>query len=737
MKRPFAVIGFTVFLTIAFLFDKETGVTAAAFAAFTVALVVALFSKRSREAKVLPLSMASGAVACAVLLATNYFYLLPLTSYSGGVYHMKARITSEVEIEYGNYYYKAEALTIGGNKTDADIRLVFDIQPDVEPYDFIEGDFTFYQPGISKEIYLNANRASGLVLGAYPVNDGVIITDVPESEKPLGMKLINLRNEIKNAVFRAYPDERGALAVAMLLGDKSAVPSDIYENLRLSGLSHIICVSGLHLTLWASMILAFLRKIGLREKLACAIAATGVIGFMFLTGFSYSVMRSGIMMLVYLLSCFVSRKSDSLNSLGFSLLIISLISPYAMAAVGLQLSALATLGIVLYNEHISPVIREAFDKRKQKKFFKLVYKFADALGVTLSAILLIQPVLLKMTGGFSFASIISNIFITPFAGGAMTMSAFGAAANAISPSLNYISVIGRIFLEFIIKAAGLVAKNRFLAVSVDGGESSLLIGLMLFYFAFAVFLACKFKPKPLIASALACVIFFSGIIIPAYLDRNETRIRIVDTGNGVSVLFVSGKETVLVGCGGTDFSAASEIADAINDSCGRLDCLILPSADGFSAEHSAEITEHFRPARIYCNDLPENTKLLSGRSEICSFSQEHKTENFTVKFYQLNGKCHVYVKTKNISSLVCAFPGETLSSLPEEFRNADMVVSRNDYPPDITDYGVDFTVICAENRRGLIIQNELISKGTACTSTGGCGDLSITAENGNLSIRRE
>ena len=48
MKRPFAVIGFTVFLTIAFLFDKETGVTAAVLAAFTVALVVALFSKKLR-----------------------------------------------------------------------------------------------------------------------------------------------------------------------------------------------------------------------------------------------------------------------------------------------------------------------------------------------------------------------------------------------------------------------------------------------------------------------------------------------------------------------------------------------------------------------------------------------------------------------------------------------------------------------------------------------------------------
>ena len=57
MKRPFAVIGFTVFLTIAFLFDKETGVTAAVFAGFAVALVVALLSKKFRKAKTVPVCM--------------------------------------------------------------------------------------------------------------------------------------------------------------------------------------------------------------------------------------------------------------------------------------------------------------------------------------------------------------------------------------------------------------------------------------------------------------------------------------------------------------------------------------------------------------------------------------------------------------------------------------------------------------------------------------------------------
>ena len=362
MKRPFAVIGFTVFLTIAFLFDKETGVTVAAFAAFTVALVVALFSKKLRRAKIVPICTASGAVACVFLIAFNTLVLAPMTSFAGGTYRMKAQITDEAVLEYGKYYYGAKALTIDGKEAGADVRLVFSVMPDIKPHDFVEGEFAFYLPGVSDEIYLNANRSNGLILGAYPVSGEIIIHETPDSERPFGYRIIEFRNKIKKAIYKVFPDEKGALAVAMILGDKSAVPSDIYNDLRISGVVHLICVSGLHLSLWATLILAFLRRIGLREKVACVAAAAGVLGFMTLTGFTYSVLRAGIMMLAYLTANFISRKPDSINSLGFSLLVISVISPYAMASVALQLSVLSTFGIVAYREFVYPEIELYFEK---------------------------------------------------------------------------------------------------------------------------------------------------------------------------------------------------------------------------------------------------------------------------------------------------------------------------------------------------------------------------------------
>ena len=733
MKRPFAVIGFTVFLTIAFLFDKETGVTAAVLAAFTVALVVALFSKKLRRAKVVPLCMASGAVGCVFLIATNLLLSAPLTSYADKTCRMKACVTSDAVQEYGKYYYNAKAITIGEEKVNCNLRLVFSEMPDVEPYDYIEGEFSFYQPGMTDEVFLEANRANGLILGAYPVGD-YSVTSVAEDAKPLDYKIILLRNMIKRAVYRLFPDESGALAVAMLLGDKSGIPVDIYKDLRLSGILHLVCVSGLHLSLWAAFILAFLRRIGLREKLACVIAAVGVIGFMAITGFTNSVLRAGIMMLAYLVATLVSRKADSINSLGFSLLVIAVVSPYSMASLSLQLSAFSTLGIVVYSEFVRPEVELLLDKIKNKHMHSVASVFANALFITLSATLFIQPVMLELSGGFSFAGIISNLIITPFAGGAMSMGALGALAGLILPrGINLFYYLGKIFLQYIISVSGFVADIGLLRINLDNQASSLIIGMVFVFAAFAVFLACFYKPKPLVASVLICAIFFTGVLGNAFFRRNETQIRIVDTGNGVCVLFMHKGENILVGCGGTDFMGNSNLSDALKN-VGQIDCFIIPSEHETASAYAIGFLKENRPESIYFDVLPENARFLIGGCDVHSLDETYESENFTVKICKVNDNPYILVKTENLSSLVYNFPLNSVGKLPEEFGKVDLAVCRASYPTGIS---ADFVAVCAEKERGDFVQKELVSKGIPSASTGGYGDLIIRAENGDLSIRRE
>ena len=180
MARPFAVIGFTVFLTISLLFDCDTGVTVAAFAAFTAALVVTLFIDKLRKQGALPCIFASAAVACALLFCAEQFVYSPALAYSGKTCEASAVLTDMPEIKYGNYYYEAKASEIDGKPADLKLRLVFSEPPEAEPYDILQGRFTFYTIGSSDSDFLAANKADGVFLGAYPENYDYSVISVPE-----------------------------------------------------------------------------------------------------------------------------------------------------------------------------------------------------------------------------------------------------------------------------------------------------------------------------------------------------------------------------------------------------------------------------------------------------------------------------------------------------------------------------------------------------------------------------
>lgn len=736
MKRPFAVIGFTVFLTVAILFNQKTGVTAAVLAVFAVALVVGLSVGKLRNGKVIPLSMASGIVACAVVLSTNLLYVRPLVSFVNGIYPLKAQITSEVEPKYGKFYCTAKTVSVNGAELSSDIRLVFSSAPEVLPYDFVEGDFAFYRPGSTDPDYLTSTLTKGMILGAYPSGE-FTVTETPESEKPFGMKLIDMRKSIKRAIFRIFPDDSGSLAVAMILGDKREMPEKMYSDMRLAGIVHIVCVSGLHLSLWASLIIGFLTKLKTPRKIRNIIAALGVLFFMMLTGFSFSVMRAGIMTLVFLFADFVMRKSDSINSLGFSVLVITAISPFACASVSLQLSVLSTLGILIYNEYIKPVTVAFFENKTPKKLWSVLFGLLNTLLLTLSATLMMEPVLLYMADGFSFATIVSNLIITPAAGPAMVVVALASATCLIVPArMNIFFYAAKFLLRYIIRLSSAIAEIDFLCIDIGRPESDALMGFLFVFVGICVALSLAFKPKPVLSYALVCLVFISSVLLSSFLHRNETEVRVFDTGNGLSVLLEHEGESVLVGCGGTVFNGSEKICSVLRNT-GCPDSIVIPSADETNSSYFVDILREFSPENVFADELPENAELLLGESKLIPLGNSFGCEAFTVRTHKLNGKSFIQIKNENITMLICAFPNEMISSLPPELRCADVIVSRGDYPCDIKETGVDSVIICAENQRGFTIQNELISKNVFSVATGGTGDVILTAGNGGISIRRE
>ena len=89
-----------------------------------------------------------------------------------------------------------------------------------------------------------------------------------------------------------------------------------------------------------------------------------------------------------------------------------------------------------------------------------------------------------------------------------------------------------------------------------------------------------------------------------------------------------------------------------------------------------------------------------------------------------------------MNALICFDPSFDYSLLPSEMKEADVIISRNDYPDNIENPNCRLVVLNAENSRGIILQNELGNSGIRCVATAGCGNILIRGENGCVSANR-
>ena len=632
MPRPFAVIGFTVFFTIALLYNSDTGAIAGVLLTFAAALVISLFITEARNQRVLPCAFASGILACILLIAEINFHYLPVVEYDGKTCSMTVQLTDYPEHRYGNYYFDAKALEIDGEESDIKLRLVFSSLPDAEPYDTLEGDFTFYVLGSSSKDYLASNKARGVFIGAYPMNGEYTVNHIPETEKPFAKTIVNIREAIKKSVSKAVVGDSGAIATALLIGDKSNLSPEILNYFRMSGITHIICVSGFHLSLWAMVILEILKFFRINERIASIIAALGVVAFMLVAGMTYSVIRSGVMMLIYLLANVLCKSRDSLNSLGFSFVVLTLYNPFSMGSVGLQLSALSTLGLILYSQHIKPKIMSRLDKIRNGFISEAAENLINAAMIPAAATAFTLPVSMGLYNEFNFAVVLSNIIAVPVASVCMVSGALaGAWTKLFESSINIFTHIAQVFGDLLISIARVFSRFDLLTFRADEDSHRILISGIFMVVAFVVLMAYSGKNLYKIACMLCSVIFTTGLIFSSVSRDSETRLNVIDVGNGTAVIVSKNGENLLFGCGGTEFLGDERISEEIMHCGYRINSLFIPDSDEDVSAYLNDILLEYRPEKIYCGDLPSGSDLLLKRTEIYDFGMHAQTENFSVK----------------------------------------------------------------------------------------------------------
>jgi competence protein ComEC len=351
---------------------------------------------------------------------------------------------------------------------------------------------------------------------------------------------ILLRERMIGNLADSLPAEIAAVQSGMVLGDRSRMDTEDAEALNRAGTVHLMSVSGLHLSIVVGCLGALLTRLGAPKRLRAAVSAAGAVFFAFLTGFSPSLTRALIMTLIVLLGDILSRRGDSLNSLGFSLIVISAARPFWLLSGGLWLSASSTAGIAVLSKPLRGKVRELYSGAGPA--VKLLARIFWGAGATsLSAYAFSLPVLLLTGGWASLVSPVSNVLIAPLA----TVSLLSGIACASLPTVIIapFAAVSTICIRLIISISRLMAKIP-LVFSLDD------LWRVVFFIAavIMIILLIKWRAEKALwsyASALLVAVFSLGSAMDAVSSVNQVEI-IALNESGPTVL-IRGDAAAVVG----------------------------------------------------------------------------------------------------------------------------------------------------------------------------------------------
>ena len=173
------------------------------------------------------------------------------------------------------------------------------------------------------------------------------IDKISVGQKHIKAYFSDYRAKITDYATKLSGKDASGLLSALLMGDRSFMSPELEVNFKNTGITHILALSGTHLTLLCGAISWLLTIFRVDKRLKIILSSIFCIAFMFLTGLPSTILRAGLMFLISaILQLFIGCK-DSLTNLFISITVIITIQPYSVYDIGLWLSAIATLGLLL------------------------------------------------------------------------------------------------------------------------------------------------------------------------------------------------------------------------------------------------------------------------------------------------------------------------------------------------------------------------------------------------------
>jgi hypothetical protein len=189
---------------------------------------------------------------------------------------------------------------------------------------------------------------------------------------PFAKELFTLKQSLGNRIDALFPEETAGFLKSLFLGERSGITLSEKSLYQSAGISHILAISGLHLSLLGGFFYRLLRKTKLSSLLSSLITSFFLFSYFLFTGSSHSAFRALFMLFLRFAAIQLGKGKDLLSQLSFALLFLLWLNPLSLYSIGMQCSFFTLFVFFLLEERPGKAVR----KKKEKALSKICKKLA-------------------------------------------------------------------------------------------------------------------------------------------------------------------------------------------------------------------------------------------------------------------------------------------------------------------------------------------------------------------------
>ncbi len=321
--------------------------------------------------------------------------------------------------------------------------------------------------------------------------------------------LDSVREYIRQMYHEHMSDRYAGLAFSVLIGDRAELAFDIEDNFSISGIAHVVAVSGLNTTFIMMLLLWILNRFRINRWVKLVIVGLVLLFYALLCDMTPSIVRASLMSVFLLIGTLFGKQADKLNSISLAGIVTLLFAPLYIFDLSFLLSYAGVFGIFL----LYPVMQKVFKWLKYKKLI-------DAVALTVSATIGTAPLIANTFGYFSVVGLLANLVLVPLFGYAFMILFLVTIVALIIPYVAYTFTVVQYGFWLVDKGAWLCASVPFASITLPSTRDFALIGYYVGIFCVSRYYLVSSKTK-FISVTLCFLIYFSGIVSSYYILYNS------------------------------------------------------------------------------------------------------------------------------------------------------------------------------------------------------------------------